>query len=895
MFSKISRLFRRARTLAGRNRVDADINRELNFHLAMETDHRKRSGAAPDDARRTTLRDFGGVDRIREEVRDVRGLTFWDSLSQDLRFGFRTLRRSPGYAFAAVFILALGIGVNTAMFSVIDGVLLKPLPFRDGSELVLVRQSATTSNVSNASVSIPELNDYRARLHSIHDLVEYHSMSFALLNQGEPDRVDTGVVSANFFDMLGIKPILGRTFVDSDDDLDADAVLVLSYEYWQAKFGGDRTVVGRVLEMNNRPHTVIGVLPSFPQYPRKNDVYMPTSACPFRAGAQKQPRQGHRSFAGLSVFGRLSPGATEESASSEIDGIAKSFEHDHPADYEKTQSRGLTGRARMLQDTLVSDARPMLLALTGATFLVLVIACANVANLSIARTDQRTRELAVRAALGAGRGRLMRQLITESVIVATIGGVAGLALANFSLGLLTTFVGRFTPRTGQIEIDGGVLTFALLASVVSGVVFGLAPAWSARRSLIRSMRDDSAQSGEGHGRHRLRAGLVIAQVAVSFVLLVGASLLLESFRRLSAVPLGYQTDHVMTAAYFGNFSRTSTPADALRLSNNVLEQLRAAPGVKSAALTNAVPQLANLQPFPQPFTIEGQPPSDRRLEADLNAASDGYFATLGIPLIAGRDIRSSDTSEAPTVAVINQSMAKLWKDGNALGGRLSISLPSANGPQAASVTVIGIAGDFRLYGADREVEAQLYVPFWQLGFGGGRLLVNSTGQPAEVTQTIKTAVHAADPLVPVEEVQTLDELRQGRLATPGLTTALLLIFAIVALVITLAGIAGLVGTTVSQRTREFGVRMALGASRGSVLRLVLKQGVVLVTMGLAAGLAGAYAFSHLIARYLFATRPTDPFAYAGVALVFFVVAGIAAFSPARRATTIDPLIALRTD
>ncbi len=887
----VSRILRRLRTLAGARRVDDEITRELHFHIQMEVDERVRSGMSEQEARRTALRDFGGVGRIREEVRDARGMTFWDNLWQDTRFGLRTLRRSPGYTLAAVVILALGIGANTAMFSVVYGVLVEPLPYRDDGELVLVEQSVPALDMDSLNVSIPELADYRGQLRTVRDLVEYHSMSFTLLSEGEPDRVDTGVVSANFFNMLGVRPLYGRTFVAADEELGAEAVLVLSHEYWQQKFGGDPSVVGRVLEMNNRPHTVIGVLPPHPQYPRYNDVYMPTSACPFRARAQETAAQNRRAFGALEVFGRLSPGETAERASTELATVAAAFDDRFPDVYETNGKRGeVVAHVQPLKEELVAGARPMLVTLVGTTLLVLLIACANVANLALARTVRRSRELAVRTALGAGRGRLVRQLVTESLIVALAGGALGLGLASVSVEMLTRFVGRFTPRTGQIDIDGGVLLFALVTSVATGVVAGLLPALSVRRSLSGAMHDGAAGSGEGRTRQRLRAGLVVAQVAVSFVLLVGAALLLESFFRLSSVPLGYRTEQVMTAAIYGNFTRMATAEDARRIQDGVLERLRASPGVVSAAVTNAVPQSA-LLPGPRPIEIHGMAPGIRPRNAVQNVASEGYFDTLGVPILAGRDFRGGDGPEASPVAIVNQSMAGLWEGRSPLGTTFSV----AGANPAVEYTVVGVSADFRMYGADRDVEAQFYLPASQAGFGGGRLLVRTDRNPIDLAPVIKAAVHAVDETMPVEELRTLAEIRNERLAVPGLTAVLLSLFAGVALVVTLAGIAGLVGTSVSQRTREFGLRMALGATRRSVLNLVLRQGVVLVVIGAVIGAGGAYGFSRLLSRFLFETRPTDPAAYAAVAAVFVVAALAAAFGPARRATTIDPLTALRSE
>jgi putative ABC transport system permease protein len=819
----------------------------------------------------------------------VGAITFWDTLWQDVRFGVRTLRRSPGYTAAAITVLALGIGANTAMFSVIRGVLLAPLPFPKGDELVLVQQAAPASNVTDAGVSIQELDDYRARLQSVRDLVEFHSMSFVLLNQGEPDRIQAAVVSANFFDMLGVKPLLGRTFRKGDDDIGAEAVLVLSHEYWVSKFGGDTGVIGRVLRMNNRPHTVVGVLPAFPQYPVASDVYMSTSACPFRAGAQTNPRQGHRSFAALRVFGRLADGASVDRATAEVRTVAESFNKAHAADHEATGSRGLTGRAASLQDELTAESRPLLLALGACTVLILILACANVANLALALSMRRVRELGLRTALGAGKVRLFRQLATESLIVAAAGGLLGLALAYATQSLLVEFVGRFTPRTGQIGIDGGVLLFALGVSVVTGLAFGAKPAMTTDGSLMAALREGSAQAGESRQRQRLSATLVVAQVAVSFVLLVGAGLMIQSLYRIASIPLGYRGENVLTAAYFGNFSRMNTPAEAQRVQTQILDSLRATPGVRAAALTNAVPQVS-VTPGQVIVTVEGQPAADGvRLEADPNVASDGYFDLLEVKMLGGRDFRASDTLETPPVAIVNRAMASFWGGRDPIGGRFTTG-PAQN---RVTRTVVGVVDDFRLYGAsERAVEAQFYVPTTQVPFPAGRVLVRSQGSgPTEAA--IRTAVHGADAQLPVEDVRTLDQLRRERLTSPGVTTALLAIFAAVALAITLAGLAGLVSTSVSQRTREFGLRIALGASRGSVLRMVLGQGTWLVGAGIALGAAGAFWFAKLISRYLFATPPTDPVAYLLVALVLVCAALVATVGPARRATAVDPLVTLK--
>ena len=883
------KLLRGLRALVFWRRLDRDIQRELDFHLAMEADRRARAGLPPRVARQSALRDFGEVTRVREEVRDTRGMTFWDALVQDVKFGVRTLRRSPAYTLAAILILALGIGANTAMFSVIDGVLLKPLPFRDGHELVLVQQAAPQTNRATVGVSIPELYDYRKRLTAIKDLVEYHSMSFALLNQGDPDRVDTGVVSANFFDVLGVKPLHGRTFIDTDDDLGSEAVLVLSHAYWQEKFAGDKSVVGKTVEMNDRMHTIVGVLPAYPQYPRENDVYMPTSACPFRARGEQLMAQNHRSFGGLQVFGRLTPGVSEAQATTEVATVAATFDKDFPPNYAALKE--IKGNARVLQDALVTGARPMLYALAGATGLVLLLACANVANLALARTVRRTRELAVRSALGAGRGRLLRQLLTESVLVSIAGGVLGLGLAWLTVGMLSTFVERFTTRTGQIGIDGGVLAFMLVVSVVTGIAFGAAPALSTRRNNAQSIRDGSGQAGESSSRQRLRAGLVVAQVAVSFVLLVGAALLLQSLYRLASVPLGYQLDRVMTADIGGNFSLFPSPQASIDLHRRVVDSLKSTPGIVSVAATSRVP-LSDIQPIRAQLRLLGAETvsSGGTVEADPGVASEGYFETLGMTTLAGRTFDGRDNADSTLVTVINASMARFWRGADPIGARF---VNESNNPPR-TLTVIGVVNDSHPFGPDRDVQPQFFQPMEQSG-GGGGLVIRTTGPPAEMANSIKTAIHRVNPHIPVEDLRTLEDLKQSRLSVPGLTAILLSIFAGVALLVTLAGITGVIATSVSQRTREFGLRMALGSTRGSVLALVMRQGIVLVVAGLVLGAIGAIAFTRLLENYLFGTTPTEISAYVAVAALFFVTAIIAALGPARRATTIDPLIALRSE
>jgi putative ABC transport system permease protein len=811
-----------------------------------------------------------------------------DQLIRDIRYGIRTLVKNRGFAAVAIATLGLGIGANTAVFSAIDGVLLKPLPYTSGDRLVVVRQSAPLAGRPDAGVSIKELYDYREQTAAFDALVEYHQMNFDLLKRGEPDRVDVGVVSHDFFDVLGIRPILGRTFAARDDAPGADAVLILSYSYWQSKFGGDPGIVGQVFQMNDRPHTVVGVLPNVPHYPQENDVYMPVSACPFRAAAEKRIDQNRRAFSLLVVFGRLKAGISRELAASEVKSVCSHFTSANPSVYRA--GAGFTATTLPVRDELTRNAKPLLLILLATTSLILLVACANVANLTLARLLRRDRELAIRAAMGAGRSALVRQLLTESTLLSLAGGAVGLIFASLTISLLTAFVGRFTSRTTEIGIDPWVLAFTLLVSVATGVVFGTFPALASRADLATAMKQGTRGGGESRGRRRLQGSLIVAQVAVSVVLLVGAGLLLSSFYRLQKVDPGYRGDRVMSAEAFGNFSKYQTPDSLIRVYEAVIRRLEAEPGVVSVAVTNAVPLSAS-QPNTAPFQIEGRASDDpdKRPTADVRVITPNYFQTLGVALVAGRAFGDRDRREAPLVAIVNRSMTRYWDRQEPIGSRVSFD----NGQTWR--TVVGVVPDMKQFGLEQQSVAQVYMPLAQSQGLAGRFLVRTTGDPLAAAKMIREDVHAEDPNMPIENVRTLDELRARYLATPRLTATLLGIFAALALVVTLTGITGVIATSVSQRLQEFGVRMALGARRDHVLWLVFAQGLTLVTLGLGIGVVAAAALTRALSAYLFDTRPTDPATFAAVGLTFVVGGILACLGPAWRATNADPIIALRAE
>jgi predicted permease len=885
-FKRVKQTSRALRDGAG---MDRELNAEVQFHLDMETQKHVRQGVPPDEARRLALRNFGPMDKHKEEARDARGVSWLEELMADLRYGARTLRKNPGFAALAVLTLGLGIGANTAIFSVINGVLLKPLPYANGDRLVLVQQSAPLANQANFGVSIKELYDYREQLASFEGLVEFHQMSFDLLRRGEPDRVATGVVSPNFFDVLGVKPLIGRTFVPTDDDHGAEAVLVLGHSYWRTKFGADPAIVGQVFEMNDRPHTVVGVLPPVPHYPNEVDVYMPTEACPFRSAAEQNVEANRRAFAALRVFGLLKPDAAPETAATEVATVAQRWAQDYPQVYRP--ALGFQARTANVLEELTSGARELLLILLGTTGLVLLLACANVANLTLARMLRRDRELAMRTALGAGRGRLVRQLLTESTVLSVAGGIVGFAFAWMTVDMLTTFVGRFTARTGEIGLDPGVMGFTLLVSVVTGLVFGTFPALASRVDLVSALKSGGKGTSHAGSGHKVQRALIVAQVAVSVVLLVGAGLLLLSFYRLQNVDPGFRPERVMAAEVFGNFTKYPDATSLRRLYVSILERLESAPGVTAAAVTNAVP-LEGLQPGQTRFQIEGRTynaPEERPV-ADVRVASPRLFDTLGIRLLRGRGFTELDHEEAARVVVINETLARReWEGRDPLGAQVSAD----NGRTWAMV--VGVIGDTKTFGLERDAVAQVYAPLRQAGGLAGRVLVRMNGDPAQATAIIRDAVRSVDPDLPIENVRTLDEIRDGYLATPRLTAMLLTVFAGLALLVTITGITGVIAQSVSQRTQEFGLRMALGASQRSVLGMMLGQGLWLVGLGLAVGITASFALARVLDSYLYQTTPTDPLTLVGVSVAFIVAGALACLGPAWRATTVDPMLALRAD
>jgi predicted permease len=877
------------RYLFRRDRVEHDMNAELQYHYDRQTELNIRAGMTPQAAGMAARRLIGGLEQVKEECRDARLGSAIESTLQDIRYGVRVLLKNPGFTAMAIVTLALGIGVNTAVFSVVYGILLRPLPYQQGGRLVVLHQQANQLHVSDFPFSAKEIFDYRDQNHTLDAVVEHHTMTFLLLSKDSAERVDTAVVSANFFDVLGVRPQLGRTFVATDEAHGADAVLVLSDKYWRTRHGADPNIVGKVFQMNNRPHTVIGVLPPIPQYPVESDVYMPTSQCPTRSSAgfiaNRQARM-------MTAFGRLKPGVPLAQAQADLSLIANHLELAYPDAYPKQAGYGIA--AAPLSDDLTRRGRPTFLILLGAAGFVLLIACANVANLFLARLLRIEREMAVRAALGASRLRLMRQVLAESMLLAFSGAALGLALAPPAVQLLVAFAERFTTRASEIKIDAPVLLFTLLVSVGTALLFGLAPALASSRQASGALKVATGRTTSSRGRQRLRAVLVLMQVAVSFVLLIGAGLMLRSFWKLEQVNPGFRSDRLLTARFTLDFTHYHQTQQFQALWRSVLDRVKAIEGVQSVALATNFPfNPAGIAAGPgaTEFQVEGKPLTHGEVGSllDITVVSSGYFETIGQPVVHGRTFTGHDDQSSEKIVVVNQALARhRWPNANPIGRRVSLDQGKT------WLKVAGVVADVREYGLDRPAGDEMYIPLLQDQFAD-HLVIRTSGDPMSVWPLIRGAIEQIDPQLAMDRVATIDHYREDSVASPKVTTLLLAIFAALALVVSASGIAAVMALAVSQRRNELGIRMALGAPRMSVLVMIVRQGLSLAAAGTILGMVGALALTRLLASLLYATSPTDAATFAGVSLLFLLVAAISSLLPARRGTAIDPCVALRQE
>ena len=804
----------------------------------------------------------------------------------DIRLALRTLPRMPGFSLAFILTLGLGIGANTAIFSVINGVLLRPLPYPDADRIMHLRQPQVSAGVEDTSFSFVEVADYRAQSKTIDQFIEFGDWTFNVLGRGEPHRATGGLVTPNFFQLLGARPHLGRMLQPSDEGRTAQPVAVLTYGYWQRVFGSDPTVVGQILDLTVKKALIVGVLEPGSHYAtaRKQDFYVNYAANDHYVGASMQDERRHRM---TDVYARLAPGATIGAAQAELRQIAARL-HDSFSDaYPK--SRGFDTIVTPWKDELTARAKPTLIILLVTTVFVLVIACANVANLTLTRLVQREREMAIRAALGARGTLLRRQLLAENLVLSIVGGVLGLGLAVAGLDLLTKYAGRFTNRTGEIALDGWVLTFTLVVSIVLALVFAWAPRLGFLNDPVRAMASGGGRSTGGIGRRRAQRALVVSQLAASFTLLIGAGLLTRSLFQLYAVDPGFDLANVLSlqAPDFSGFNRERR----LQFSRDVLDRVRGEATVQSAAMASAAP-LAGSFPQQQEFQVEG---------ADLEAVatapktvtrviSTGYFETVGTRLKAGRGFQPSDSATAPPVVILSEAMARYYfKEQTAIGRRISWKL--FNGNWSPKAEIVGIAADSRADGIEQTPLHTMYQPDAQTN-AQSTLLVRTAATDRIAPRVVET-IRSLDPNRPIDHIQTLEEIRDETIAPQRLNATLIGLFALLALAIATVGVAGVLAFSVSQRTNELGIRLALGAERQTILRMILGEGAAMAAIGLVIGGLAAIPLSRLLSGLLFGVEPVDLPTIAVSAVLLVLVALVAAWIPARTATAVDPMTALR--
>jgi putative ABC transport system permease protein len=809
------------------------------------------------------------------ELIESKGGIRMESLLQDLRFGARMLFKSPGFTLIAAFILSLGIGANTALFSVVNATLLRALPYPQAERLVALWQGGQRGELGQLSVSPPELMDYRAEQRTFEQLAAHTMADVNLSGSGEPERLRAAVVSADWFTVIGAPPLRGRIFLPEEHQPGQNNTVVLSYGLWQRLFNGDTQVLGRSVTLNGRARTVAGVMPAGFRFPAEADLWLPLA---FTA-EQLSPAQRPRHY--LTAIARLKGGVTLAQAQEDVRAIAGRF------------PGRLTAQLIGLREELIGQVKAPLYVLMAAVFFVLLIACANVGGLLLARATARQGEMAIRQSVGASRGRLLRQSLTESLLLAFIGGVFGVLLAAWSKWLLTPFVADILPRADEIRLDGYALAVALGFTLLTGLLFGLAPAWQAARpNLIETLKLGGPGAG-GFSRRHARSLLIVSEVALAVLLLAGAGLFLRSFYRLTKVNPGFETAQVLTADLALPFARYDTNAKRAAFYQELTPRLAALPGVQSAGVVSDLP-LSGMN-ADRSYTHDGVPPDQQRLSppnADYRHCSPQYFNAIGIPLMRGRAFTEQDASGAQPVAIVNETLARrTWPNEDAVGKRIAFFAPQGLEPWRI---IVGVVGDVKHRGLNLETRSEIYVPHAQAPAGAMTLVLRAAGDPLALIPALRGAVRALDADQPLFNLRRLEQLRDDSIAPQRLQALLLGLFAAVALALAALGIYGMLAYAVGQRAHEIGVRVALGAQARDVSRLVVKQGMRLALLGAALGLLAAFALTRLLEKLLFGVSPTDPVTFSVVTLLLIGVALIACWIPARRATKVDPLTALRS-
>jgi putative ABC transport system permease protein len=900
---------------------ESEIVEELALHLEAAYEDARADGLSEAEAEARALRSYdwrllecevrraewpvaARVIQPSLELIDQTGGMRMESLLQDLRYGIRMLGKNPGFTLIAALTLALGIGANTAIFSVVDATVLRPLPYPESERLVMLWSTSKTPGGGRYGSSVPDYREWREQNQVFEGLGAFWYGDFNLTGDNQnAERVQGAFVTANFFSVLGVAPALGRGFQSADEQFGQHQVVLLSYELWQRRYGGDPQLVGRVIKLGGVTHTVIGVMPrgmAFLDNAPRPELWTPLS---FAAGDNMATRNNYY----LRLIGRLRPGVSIEQAQSDVNAIAERM---------KAEFGEVGGAVVSLREQIIGDVRRALLVLLGAVAFVLLVACVNVANLLLARAAAREREFAVRSALGAGRARIIRQLLIESIPLGLLGGGTGLLLAYWGLELMRSLLPASLPRHNTISIDGRVLGFTLLASVLTVMVFGLLPAFQTARDGVREALNEGGRGGTaGRRRSRLRDALVVMEMALALVLLVGAGLMLRSFARLQQVDTGFSATNVLTmriplpeAKYPIPRGPNAPPPAGLHFFRQLLERVKSLPGVESAGVTTMLPLGAG-SGLGKRFSVEGHPlPSslDQVQRVQLAAVSPEYFNTLGITVRRGRGFTTYDRAEAQQVAVINETLARRsFPNEDPLGKTIWLGPPESllpperirPGYRFVRRTIVGVIADVKSGALDTAAGSEVYLPLEQHGddiwYNAMMLAVRSPLPTDALTAAIREQVRALDRDQPITGIATMEERFSRRLSEPRFSTLLLGLFAGIAMLLAAIGIYGVMSYAVTQRLHEIGIRMALGAGRRDVLRLIIGQGMKRALLGVGIGLAGALGLTRLMQQLLFGVSATDPLTFAGVALLLMLAALLACWLPARRATKVDPLTALR--
>ncbi len=801
---------------------------------------------------------------------------FW----QDLRYGARMLAKSPGFTAVALLTLALGIGANSAIFSVINAVLLKPLPYPEPNRLVVLDEYQL--HTGESSVAWMNFLDWREQSKCFEDLAAYRTDHLTLTGMREPALLRTGQVSAPFFALLGSKTILGRTFSKSEDNPEAGPTVVLSYNFWRNRLGGDPGVVGKTITLDGTAYSAIGVLePGFKFFNQGVDIYIPIGL------RGKTPSWLNRvNHPGLLALARLKPGVSLAAARSEMDTIMRRLETEYP----KSNS-GERASVMPLYDHLYGDVQPAMFTLLAAVGLVLLIACANVANLLLARAASRQREFAVRAAIGASRARVIRQLLTESVLLSCAGGLMGLLLASWMITPLLRIAPPEIPRLGDTQVNLWVFAFTLIVSVMTGIVFGLAPALQTSNLDLNRVLKESGHSTSGPARDRFRAALFISEVALASILVIASGLLIRSLWKAQNLNPGFNADHLLALDVLLPRAEYKDDARILAFFDKATERIRNLPGVRSASAVYCPPTVGTC--WTSVYLVEGRPiPAQDQLASSVfNEAQPDYFRTMGIPLIEGRYFKATDTAKSAPVILINQSMARRWwPNESPLGKRIKQGFPESKTPYRE---IVGVVGDVKQDGPDAPQLTEIFLPVAQEPTNAMTLVVRTSGDPLSMAAGVEKEIHTLDSNLPVARVQPMTQYFSEALARRRFSTLLLGIFGTLALVLAAVGIYGVMAYSVAQRTHEIGIRVALGAQRTGILMLVVGQGLRFAFLGVLAGLTGAFVLTRWMASLLFGVTATDPLTFAAVAVVLISIAAAACYVPARRAMKVDPMVALR--